>query len=460
MIIFLTLIYVGALALAVKIGLIRLSLFWKFSPILWMLLLFVALFLPMQWGAPTGTVNIYQYVIEIVPNVSGQVIDVPVRPMTKLERGSVLFQIDPIPYQAKVDQLEAQLAATVQNVGQLQAAAEASALTVARTLDDIEIQKESVAAAKAKVMVTESVRQQTEASLTKATDLVADLQLQVDLAEREYKRQKTLLDNGAGSKSETDAAELRSANLASQWHAAKTDLLSAEQAVTGSIASLSADQANLRRSELQLEQMIKADLPRTKAVARESQIAANSMIGDEHTSVAGVRAQLEAAQFDLEQTTVRAPSDGKVAFVSLRPGQRVANLPLRSWMAFIDTEKTEVVALVQQYALRNVAPGQSAEITLKLRPGKVYPATVDRIINVTASGQLQPSGQLISTSTLNARPEPFAVVLKLDEEFLDEALISGGAKGTAAIYTDSMQATHVIRRIMMRMDAWLNYLLP
>ena len=36
--------------------------------------------------------------------------------------------------------------------------------------------------------------------------------------------------------------------------------------------------------------------------------------------------------------------------------------------------------------------------------------------------------------------------------------LPGGADGTAAIYADSVAATHVIRKIMIRMDAWLNYL--
>ena len=73
MIVFLTLLYVGVLFLAVKIGLIKMNSFWKISPVLWMVLLFFVLFVPLQWGAPAGAVNNYQSVIEIIPNVSGEV---------------------------------------------------------------------------------------------------------------------------------------------------------------------------------------------------------------------------------------------------------------------------------------------------------------------------------------------------------------------------------------------------
>ncbi len=54
MIVFLTLIYVVVLFLAVKIGIIRMNTFWKISPLLWMLLLFFVLFVPMQWGRHPG----------------------------------------------------------------------------------------------------------------------------------------------------------------------------------------------------------------------------------------------------------------------------------------------------------------------------------------------------------------------------------------------------------------------
>jgi hypothetical protein len=36
----------------------------------------------------------------------------------------------------------------------------------------------------------------------------------------------------------------------------------------------------------------------------------------------------------------------------------------------------------------------------------------------------------------------------------------GGAVGTATIYTDSVSMTHLIRRVMMRMQTWMNYILP
>lgn len=107
MIVFLTLIYVAVLFLALKLGLIRLNTFWKISPAIWMVLLFFVLFIPMQWGAPAGAINQYWSVIEIIPNVSGEVSEVNVRALGKVKKDDILFKIDPTQYQSKVDQLHA-----------------------------------------------------------------------------------------------------------------------------------------------------------------------------------------------------------------------------------------------------------------------------------------------------------------------------------------------------------------
>ena len=54
--------------------------------------------------APTSPdARMFQYVIQIVPNVKGTVIEVPVVPLELVEKGEVLFKIDPTPYQNAVD---------------------------------------------------------------------------------------------------------------------------------------------------------------------------------------------------------------------------------------------------------------------------------------------------------------------------------------------------------------------
>jgi multidrug resistance efflux pump len=315
MIAFLTLIYVAALFLAVKVGVIRLNTFWKISPAIWMVLLFFVLFVPMQWGAPAGAVNLYRAVIEIVPNVNGQVTEVNVRALENVKKGEVLFTLDPIQYQSRVDQLQAQ----------------------------------------------------------------------VSLSQANLERAQDLMDRGVGRQLDVD----------------------------------------IYRSEVQ-----------------------------------NFSAQLDNANWELGETVIKAPDDGKVVALSLRPGQRVVNMPLRSWVAFVVAGNQRMAVGIPQSRMRYVRPGQKAEVVLRLFPGRTLNATVLEIVNINPAAQLPPSGLLPPAPSPADPALPFAAILELDDESIDLTDIPGGATGTAAIYTDSVAATHVIRRVMMRMEAWMNYIKP
>ena len=97
-------------------------------------------------------------------------------------------------------------------------------------------------------------------------------------------------------------------------------------------------------------------------------------------------------------------------------------------------------------------------MVLRLRPGEVIPGHVVAIAPMTPQGQLQPSG-LTPVAPAGQDPAlPFGVVIELDGEIPEG--VYGGALGTAAIYTDSASVTHLIRRVMLRMESWLNYLVP
>jgi hypothetical protein len=60
--------------------------------------------------APSSAdVRVIKYVINVVPQVRGRVIEVPVEPNRLVRKGDVLFRIDPTPYQNEVRSLEARL---------------------------------------------------------------------------------------------------------------------------------------------------------------------------------------------------------------------------------------------------------------------------------------------------------------------------------------------------------------
>jgi multidrug resistance efflux pump len=92
------------------------------------LAVFLALF---NYLTPSGTLTVVSRVTEVMPNVSGQVIEIPVKTNEPVKAGAVLFRIDPAPFQYKVEQLEASLAGARQQVLQLKANYEQATATVA-----------------------------------------------------------------------------------------------------------------------------------------------------------------------------------------------------------------------------------------------------------------------------------------------------------------------------------------
>ena len=72
---------------------------------------FLALF---NYLTPSGRVTVTGRVVEITPNVTGQIVAIPVKPNVPVKMGDLLFQIDPAPFQYKVAQLRASLAAAKQ----------------------------------------------------------------------------------------------------------------------------------------------------------------------------------------------------------------------------------------------------------------------------------------------------------------------------------------------------------
>lgn len=102
-------VYLVLLFILVKLRVVPFNLFWKISPLIVLFLLMFGLFVPMGWGAPQGPALVVRQSVAVVPNVAGEVIDVPVVPNEPLKEGDVLFAIDPVPYRAQVEAIEAQL---------------------------------------------------------------------------------------------------------------------------------------------------------------------------------------------------------------------------------------------------------------------------------------------------------------------------------------------------------------
>ena len=305
-------VYLVILFILVKTKIVPFNLFWKCSPLIVLLLLMFGLFIPMGWGAPQGPAMVVRNSVQIVPNVAGEVTDVPVVANKPLKAGDLLFKIDPVPYQAQVDSIGAQL----------------------------------------------------------------------------------------------------------------------------------------KFEELRLSQMTQLEL---------SDAGRAFDVQQRQAEVDKLKGQLRGANYNLEQTVVRAPSDGYVTNLGLMKGARVANLPLSPVMAFIDTSQTIVGVEIQQIYTRYIEPGQDVEVTFKVFPGQVFKGKVESILEATAAGQVVASGAAVTPRQVVAAP--LVVRIKLDDAKLTGTLPAGAA-GDAAIYTEHIKPSHIIRKVILRQIAILNYVNP
>jgi multidrug resistance efflux pump len=175
------------------------------------------------------------------------------------------------------------------------------------------------------------------------------------------------------------------------------------------------------------------------------------------TEAAQYQAKLANARWELDQTTVFAPANGTPINVQLRRGSYAVPLPFSPSMSFVEDEH-QVIALFSQNELHQVEPGNEVEIALVTHPGEIIKATVDSIVWAQGQGQLAVSGMVPQTGAAPVPPGRFAVKFTIAEK--DRPLfLAAGARGNCAIYTDHLAALHIIRKVMVRVGSYLNYLI-
>ena len=68
-----------------------------------------ALILTLNVVAPSSSdVRVIKYVVQVIPQVRGRVIEVPVEPNRLVKKGELLFRIDPTPYQNDLERRQGQ----------------------------------------------------------------------------------------------------------------------------------------------------------------------------------------------------------------------------------------------------------------------------------------------------------------------------------------------------------------
>jgi multidrug resistance efflux pump len=261
-----------------------------------------------------------------------------------------------------------------------------------------------------------------QAKIEESRNRAREVAARLDLTRKRVEQYRELVKTGAGSRFDLERAE--------------TDAIEQQ----GQLDAARATEAQARASLRQIEQKLGAT------------------VKGEFSQVAQIRAQLENAKWNLEQTVTHSPCDCYVVNLQLRPGAFVAAIPFNAVMTLIEADG-QVVAYYNQNELHQVEPGNEVEFALKTLPGKVIKGKVDSVVWAQGQGQMTPSGFLPAPALVqNLPPGKFAVKFDIAER--DKALfLAAGAAGDAAIYTDHLHAVHIIRKVILRVGSYLNYLI-
>ena len=285
-------------------------------------------------------------------------------------------------------------------------------------VDALEAQRSALVA---QLGSTQAYARELEEQLRNAQGTRVATAARLDLARKRLAQNRELASAGAGSKFDYEQAETDVRNLEGELAAAQA----AEAQVVQKLSARSAD------NELQDVAQIRA-------------------------SIAQVDAQLDAARWKLNETTVVAPSNGTVVNLQLREGSAVTAFPVAPAMSFVEDEQW-VLALFRQNELRFIKPGQEAEVALKTHPNRIIKCKVDSIIWASGTGQLPISGVIPAQMTQPMPPGYFAVRL-LPQGKDKELFLAAGAAGIGAVYTDRGAMVHIVRKVFLRISSKLDWL--
>ena len=333
-----------------------------------------ALILLMNYNHPyTFTAQKAVISIPITPQVTGIVSTVTDKTNQRVNKGDVLFTIDPVRYQARVDRLQADLVTALHSINTL------------------------------------------KAQLSEAQANTVRVSAERDRLYKDYQR-----------------------------------YLKGSQARVNPFSESDID--NARQNYLAQDALVKA------SVAEQAQIQSqlDSMVGGEQSQLVSLRAQLAEAKYNLDQTVIRAPSNGYVTQVLIRPGTYAAALPLRPVMVFIPEQKRQIVAQFRQNSLLRLKPGDDAEVVFNALPGQVFHGKLTNILPVVPGGSYQAQGALQSLTVLPGTDGVLATI-ELDPN-ADVDSLPDGIYAQVAVYSDHFSHVSVMRKVLLRMTSWMHYL--
>jgi multidrug efflux system membrane fusion protein len=292
--------------------------------------------------------------IEIVAEVSGRLVDLPVKDNAFVKRGDLLFAIDPRPYEYALNQalsdqedLEQRIIDEERKIAAQNSAVDAANATLAQSRTAIETANSNVDVSKATVSRAQATAAAAEAHLSLAKNNLNRIE---PLLEKQYvtveqvDTERTAVRVAQGNYDEAQAALLQAEAQRSQ----------AESRLRESNAQANEAQAKLAQSVHLIDRIetLKSDRP-AKA------------------------AKVNSARLDLERCHVFAPFDAYVTNMNISEGAYAR--PGAALFTLVDTRVWWVVANYREAELRSIHHGSHVDVYLLGHSERRFSGVVESI---------------------------------------------------------------------------------
>jgi multidrug efflux system membrane fusion protein len=302
----------------------------------------------------TDDANVRANFIEIAPEVSGRLTELPVKDNAFVKKGDLLFAIDPRPYEYALRQALADQASLEQQIidEERRIAAQNSGVEAARA--GLEHSNTSIKTAGSSTDVA-------KAAVTRAQAALAAAQAQLTLATNNLHRIEPLLEKQYVTVEQVDQAN--TAVRVAQGNFEESQAALAQAQATQLQSSLREREASdsAVESQARLGQAIHA-VDRVETLI--SQRPARS-------------ARVDSARLDLERCRVVAPFDAYVTNKNISEGAYAR--PGAAIFTLIDTRTWYVIANYRESEIRHIQPGGHVEVYLMAHPDQKFDGIVESV---------------------------------------------------------------------------------
>jgi multidrug resistance efflux pump len=202
------------------------------------------------------------------------------------------------------------------------------------------------------------------------------------------------------------------------------------------------------------------DLERAEELVQKQAISERAL-DQARADVEDLSARIADARFDLEQTVVKAPDSGYVTQLLLRPGMMALPFTPNPVMSFIHAADDTFIGWFRQEYLLRLEAGSEAEVIFDGIPGVIFAAELRGIFPAISEGQVKATADYIAYPQ-GQQPGRIAAIIDIVDPKFEEyrAILPDGAFGQAAIYSEHFHHVGVMRKVLLRMASWMNYVLP